>query len=66
MNSHLEELHMMKHDMTDFGCDRLMESLKDNYSLTYLNIGWWVTSSHPTLMVTIRKKITVKLINFKV
>ncbi|KAK2188825.1 hypothetical protein NP493_122g02020 [Ridgeia piscesae] len=39
MNSNLEELHMMKHDMTDFGCDRLMESLKDNFCLTYLNIG---------------------------
>ncbi len=33
---------MMKCDIRDFGATRLAENLMDNFTLTHLNLSWWV------------------------
>ncbi|XP_039616957.1 leucine-rich repeat-containing protein 34 [Polypterus senegalus] len=38
MNQHLIELHLGKHDMKDFGVERLSEALTFNFTLRYLDL----------------------------
>nr|ADF32021.1 leucine rich repeat only protein 3 [Azumapecten farreri] len=38
-NTSLEELHLQKYDMRDFGATRLAENLMDNMSFTYLDLS---------------------------
>lgn len=39
VNRSLQELHLMKYDLRDFGVTRLAENLMDNFTLTYLNLS---------------------------
>ncbi|XP_046343701.2 leucine-rich repeat-containing protein 34-like isoform X1 [Haliotis rufescens] len=39
VNRSLEELHLQKYDMRDFGATRLAECLMENYTLTYLDLS---------------------------
>ncbi|KAM4772416.1 leucine-rich repeat-containing protein 34 [Rhinophrynus dorsalis] len=39
VNSTLQELHLSKHEMTDFGVERLCEALHENFTLKYLDIS---------------------------
>ncbi|KAM9316526.1 leucine-rich repeat-containing protein 34 [Gastrophryne carolinensis] len=38
-NHTLQELHLSKHEMTDFGVERLCEALRENVSLKYLDLS---------------------------
>lgn len=42
VNKTLEELHLQKYDMRDFGMHRLAENLMENFTLTYLDLSWYV------------------------
>ncbi|PIO31534.1 hypothetical protein AB205_0008780 [Aquarana catesbeiana] len=39
MNNTLQELHLSKHEMTDFGLERLCEALHENTALKYLDLS---------------------------
>lgn len=39
-NSSLVELHLGKHEMKNFGVERLCEALYENSSLRYLDLSW--------------------------
>nr|XP_014342010.1 PREDICTED: leucine-rich repeat-containing protein 34 [Latimeria chalumnae] len=39
VNKHLEELHLEKHDMKEFGAERLSETLVENFTLRYLDLS---------------------------
>jgi len=39
VNTGLQELHLMKCDIRDFGMTRLSENLMENFTLTYLNLS---------------------------
>ncbi|XP_025084361.1 leucine-rich repeat-containing protein 34-like isoform X2 [Pomacea canaliculata] len=39
VNKTLEELHLQKYDMRDFGMHRLAENLMENFTLTYLDLS---------------------------
>ncbi|XP_060073757.1 leucine-rich repeat-containing protein 34-like [Ylistrum balloti] len=39
VNTSLEELHLQKYDMRDFGVTRLAENLMENMTFTYLNLS---------------------------
>ncbi|XP_064599186.1 leucine-rich repeat-containing protein 34-like [Liolophura sinensis] len=39
VNRSLEELHLQKYDMRDFGATRLAENLMENFTLTYLDLS---------------------------
>lgn len=39
VNQSLEEVHLQKYDMRDFGAFRMAENLMHNYTLTYLNLS---------------------------
>ena len=36
----LEELHLQKYDMRDFGATRLAENLMENNTLVHLDLSW--------------------------
>uniref|UniRef100_A0A1B8Y5M1 Leucine rich repeat containing 34 n=1 Tax=Xenopus tropicalis TaxID=8364 RepID=A0A1B8Y5M1_XENTR len=40
VNSTLQELHLSKHEITDFGVQRLCDALHENHTLKYLNLSW--------------------------
>ncbi|OCT80792.1 hypothetical protein XELAEV_18027603mg [Xenopus laevis] len=40
VNSTLQELHLSKHEMTDFGVQRLCDALHENYALKHLDLSW--------------------------
>ncbi|KAG2462829.1 MYNN protein, partial [Polypterus senegalus] len=46
MNQHLIELHLGKHDMKDFGVERLSEALTFNFTLRYLDLRWLAITSN--------------------
>ncbi|KAE8603997.1 hypothetical protein XENTR_v10014530 [Xenopus tropicalis] len=39
VNSTLQELHLSKHEITDFGVQRLCDALHENHTLKYLNLS---------------------------
>ncbi|OCT80791.1 hypothetical protein XELAEV_18027603mg [Xenopus laevis] len=39
VNSTLQELHLSKHEMTDFGVQRLCDALHENYALKHLDLS---------------------------
>uniref|UniRef100_A0A8C5PU53 Leucine rich repeat containing 34 n=1 Tax=Leptobrachium leishanense TaxID=445787 RepID=A0A8C5PU53_9ANUR len=39
VNSTLQEIHLSKHEMTDFGIERLCEAMHENVTLKYLDIS---------------------------
>ncbi|XP_029472393.1 leucine-rich repeat-containing protein 34 isoform X2 [Rhinatrema bivittatum] len=39
VNHGLKELHLSKHEMTDFGVQRLCENLQENFTLQYLDLS---------------------------
>lgn len=42
MNNSLRELHLSKHQMTDTGVKWIATCLKENISLTHLDLSWLV------------------------
>lgn len=40
INTGLEELHMQKYEMRDYGAQWLSENLAHNHSLVYLDLSW--------------------------
>jgi len=40
-NETLQELHLLKHGIRDFGATRLAEELRHNFTLTYLALSWY-------------------------
>lgn len=49
VNSTLKELHLSKHGITDTGTEWLCRMLKENSSLTLLNLSWYDTRDHSML-----------------
>ncbi|XP_065530674.1 leucine-rich repeat-containing protein 34 isoform X4 [Lathamus discolor] len=45
-NSSLVELHLCKHEMKNFGVERLCEALYENSSLRYLDLAWLSIASN--------------------
>ncbi|XP_029472397.1 leucine-rich repeat-containing protein 34 isoform X5 [Rhinatrema bivittatum] len=46
VNHGLKELHLSKHEMTDFGVQRLCENLQENFTLQYLDLSWLAVGSN--------------------
>ena len=41
MNETLQELHLLKHCIRDFGATRLADELQHNFTLRYLALSWY-------------------------
>jgi hypothetical protein len=41
-NTGLEELHMQKYEMRDYGAQWLSEHLAYNHALVYLDLSWYI------------------------
>jgi len=42
VNEALEEIHIQKYQIRDFGATRLAENLMENFTLQYLDLSWYV------------------------
>ena len=49
-NETLQELHLLKHGIRDFGATRLAEELRHNFTLTYLALSWYFAIIYITHM----------------